>query len=133
MTLGRPCLSSPKSSVAIPSVLEEEASDTADDSAVGQRQNASSNVLFFSETVRLYKILENILSQVYDPWKESEAGMLDTAEIQNEKMRQVSCIVGIDSDLNHFESHIPEVLHWNTRPSNDKHILRRQRNVLKTR
>ena len=133
MTLGRPCLSSPKSSVAIPNVLEEEAVDTANEFAIGQLQDAPSNVLFFSETVRLYKILENTLSQVYDPWKESEAGMLDTAEVQNEKTRQFSCIVGIDSDLNQFESRIPEVLHWNTHRSEDTHILRRQRNVLKTR
>lgn len=130
MSYGRPCLNSRKSSVVIPSVLEEESSEVAGQSPL---RDATSTLLFFLETIRLYKILENILGQVYDPWKESEAGMPDTIDTRNEKTRQVSCVVGLDSELDRFEATVPGVLQWTASTPSDGEVLQCQRNVLKTR
>lgn len=130
MSYGRPCLNSRRSSVIIPSILEEESSEAA-----GQPPllDATSTLLFFSETIRLYKILESILGQVYDPWKESEAGMLDAINTRNEKTRQVSCVVGLDAELDRFEATVPDILQWKDSLPSNSEVLQCQRNVLKTR
>ena len=134
MTLGRPTLSSRRSTSALPGTLEEEdpsrAAEHGRDLVI-----ASSTAAFFTQTTKLYMILDNILSQVYDPWKENEVGVPCDDQGSTASSSQLSCLVKLDAQLDHFESTIPDILQWHNPVEENANsgILHRQRNVLRTR
>lgn len=135
MTLGRPCLNSRNSNVPLPSPLEEEKNIVESPQREPQDPDAASTSAFFTQTVKLYQILERILNQVYDPWKENEAGR--SAEDGGKDLgRQISCIAELDMELDRFESDIPDVLRKLEDDDGDvsrTSNLLRQCNVLRTR
>lgn len=134
MTLGRPTMSARKSTLSLPVTLEDEESPHNLPSD-GSSLVASSTTVFLAQTVRLYKILDNILCQVYDPWKENEAGGLGETQETTGSSPQLACLVTLDAQLDHFETTIPDMLQWDNHSfqlDNDG-VLQRQRNVLRTR
>ena len=123
-------------------MLEEERATTSDsvtDSVTdSDNSNSNSTLAFFVETIRLYKILDNVLRQVYDPWKESEATRheLNKSDMPgSDKSHLISCIAALDSDLDAFEATVPAMLRWSTDSASEEanSILQQQRNVLYTR
>lgn len=134
MTLGRPTMSARKSTLSLPVTLEDEESPHNLPSD-GSSLVASSTTVFLAQTVRLYKILDNILCQVYDPWKENEAGGIGETQETAGSSPQLACLVTLDAQLDHFETTIPDMLQWDNHSfqlDNDG-VLQRQRNVLRTR
>ena len=134
MTLGRPTMSARKSTLSLPVTLKDEES-LHNPPSDGSNLVASSTTAFLGQTVRLYKILDNILCQVYDPWKENEAGGLGDTHETAGNSPQLACLVTLDAQLDHFETTIPDILQWDNRssPLDRDGVLQRQRNVLRTR
>lgn len=137
MAYGRPCLSSRKSSVTLPGLLDEEVS-TPRSTDSQDYATAASTTAFFVETIKLYKILDRILGTIYDPWKESEAANRDqegSEERAKEFSQQIAIILELDGDLDRFEEEMAECMHWSCQPPElgQDDVLRRQRNVIRTR
>ena len=135
MTLGRPTLSSIKSTAILPGTLDEEISSPGNDPTSSDVAVAPSTAAFFTQTTKLYKILDNILSKVYDPWKETEAGGPNDANESLDDSPQLACIITLDAQLDNFETTVPEILQWRSHDEegDENGILQRQRNVLRTR
>lgn len=134
MTLGRPTTSARKSTLSLPVTLKDE-EELHNPPSDGSSLVALSTTAFLAQTVRLYKILDNILCQVYDPWKENEAGGLGETQETAGSSPQLACLVTLDAQLDHFETTIPDILRWDSHNAqvDSDGVLQRQRNVLRTR
>lgn len=116
--------------------MDEECTNTSGPSGSHEHASAAWTTSFFVETSKLYRILDNILGQIYDPWKESEACRApENNRSGPERERQISRIIEIDTELNKFEAGVPSHLHWSksTPDADQSDVLRRQQNVLRTR
>lgn len=135
MVYGRPSLSSRKSSISLPDILDEERSASLSGKS-HEYDAAASTASFFLETSKLARILDKILGQIYDPWKEYETiRTSDSDGSTHEHEKQISYVVDFDAELDQFEASLPEHLQWTTeRPVRDSEgVASRQRNVLRTR
>jgi len=85
--------------------------------------------------VKLNNILNCILGQLYNPWKELEASNWTTGVDEGYYAHQVSSIIRLDHDLDLFEAELPETLRWpttgGTLPSSG--TLLHQQHTLRTR
>lgn len=90
---------------------------------------------FFAEAVKLSHILNCILRQMYDPWKEHKSTKQATVGEEKNDAQRVSITVEFDHDLDCFEAELPEVLHWSKNASNlnGQCVLSQQRHVLRSR
>ncbi|KAK2812641.1 hypothetical protein FQN50_001287 [Emmonsiellopsis sp. PD_5] len=118
MTYGRPSMTSHLASVPLP--------DTA-----GERQTPSL-MTFYSATIRLYKILDDILSDVYNVWRAGPRQEHSSSRSQG----SFDTLIELERRLCTYESDLPPFLNW-TAPSPPEHpptdqstTLERQRNVL---
>ncbi|KAH7142686.1 fungal-specific transcription factor domain-containing protein [Dactylonectria estremocensis] len=134
MLTGRPCLNSTMSKVPLPSAPDEEISASV---SVQQEHNDMDayTTTFFAEAVKLSHILNRILGQIYDPWKEHEASNWTKVADEKYYSQQVSSTIGLDHDLDHFEAELPETLQSSTETPTFQRgdILPYQRHVLRTR
>ncbi|KAH6700590.1 fungal-specific transcription factor domain-containing protein [Leptodontidium sp. MPI-SDFR-AT-0119] len=134
MLTGRPCSNSNMSKVPLPSAPDEDISASV---SVGNEDNDADvcTTNFFAEAVKLSHILNRILGQIYDPWKEHEASNRTKAADEKYYAQQVSSIIELDHDLNSFEAGVPEALHWSTETPtlHSCSALPHQRHALRTR
>lgn len=93
MTFGRPTMTTFAPSLPLPS--------TADDGG----SVAPTRLQFYVESIRLSKVLEQILVRVYQPWK-SKAGGSDQRHFS------LDTVIELDAQLSRFEAAVPWPLRW---------------------
>jgi hypothetical protein len=95
-------------------------------------------VTFYVSTIELYKILESILSDIYNAWQ-SHSGISRPASLRDSKQSSLDLIMELDDKLSSYEANVPAVLNWTNRqtshPSTGQQgpLFERQRNVLRAR
>ncbi|KAM5527609.1 fungal specific transcription factor [Fusarium oxysporum f. sp. phaseoli] len=134
MLTGRPISNSTASTVPLPSVSDENFSTY---SPVRSDRSGTDvpTATFFAEAIKLSHILNRILSQIYDPWREHEGSNGTGLDEIKHHAEQVSITTALDDELDRFEIELPEVLHWSTHmPKIHRgNILVQQRHVLRSR
>ncbi|KAH8805120.1 fungal-specific transcription factor domain-containing protein [Xylogone sp. PMI_703] len=131
MTLGRPAALSYKSSVPLPSSIDDEYLIPGR-SNYEQPENLFPRTAFYVQTLTLNKILSEVLSRVYNSW--NETGKSDQGA-SHEKMsnEMIQIIVELDTKLVMFEQELPPIFRWDEidpRELRPESIIQLQRNVL---
>ena len=93
---------------------------------------------FYVSTIELYKILESILSEIYNAWQSSSRHHRPMSP-RGLKHKSLDVIMELDDKLSAYEASIPAFLNW-THPhppfstsTSQGSIFQRQRNVLRAR
>ncbi|KUJ06725.1 uncharacterized protein LY89DRAFT_404565 [Mollisia scopiformis] len=131
MTLGRPPITSGQSDVPLPLAVNDDSLDSV--SVATSLSNIQPPLLvFFGETIKLYKILSEILTGVYKLW--SRLGGRNQIG-QHLRDNAFDTIIKLDYALSDFESNIPNELHWTrrNRTHGTSEMVDRQVNVLHAR
>lgn len=98
----------------------------------------SGYMTFYVSTIELYKILESILSDIYNAWQ-SRSNQHRPLSPRGIKHSSLDVIMELDDKLSTYEANVPPVLNWtNMNPplspnSYQDSIFQRQRNVLRAR
>lgn len=138
MTYGRPSMTSHISPVPLP---EMEPSPQADDPCELSGQPCDHKLgymTFYVSTIQLYKVLESILSDIYNAWQ-SRSNHQRSMSLRGARHRSLDVIMELEDKLSVYETNIPAVLNWtNAGPrlnSGDyqQSIFKRQQNVLRAR
>jgi hypothetical protein len=93
---------------------------------------------FYIATIELYRVLDSILSDVYETWRGRGSTTPVGSTRRNGGSSGLDVIIGLEDKLFQYESNLPSFLSW-TRPSTPvlvaqkQSVLRRQRNVLHAR
>jgi hypothetical protein len=93
---------------------------------------------FYVSTIELYKILESILSEVYNAWQ-SRSNNTRTSSLQNSKLCSLDVLMELDDKLATYEANVPRLLNWTDEASlhhssgGASSIFKRQQNVLRAR
>jgi hypothetical protein len=125
MTYGRPSMTTHITSIPLPGIFDIESRRETDEPSL---------TTFYNSTIRLYSILDLILSDVYNTWRGRSSETTD-------KIKQaggLDMIIRIEDKLRSFKSSIPDCLTWNELPgsaipSSNISLIERQRNVLHAR
>ncbi|KAK5998854.1 Asg1-like protein [Cladobotryum mycophilum] len=94
---------------------------------------------FFPEHIRLCAILEEILSQVYQPWLNRRGSDPTQASKNTKAYKSLDAIIGLHTKLSKFESSLPKELCWKKQvildslTPEDATILETQKTVLRAR
>lgn len=138
MTYGRPSMTS-HISPAAPPVMQPKL--LCDDPCALSGQpcdHKQGYMTFYVSTIELYKILEAILSDIYNAWQ-SRSNHHRPLSHRGMKHSSLDVIMELDDKLSTFEANVPAVLNWtgmHPPPSPNSHqdsIFTRQRNVLRAR
>ncbi|KAJ5155295.1 hypothetical protein N7492_008098 [Penicillium capsulatum] len=140
MTYGRPSMTShvsPIYPVPLPAMRPELQRDDPCDLSGQPCDHKLGHMTFYVSTIELYKILESILSDVYNAWQSGSNHRFMSRQSNNQ--RSLDMIMELDDRLSNYESNVPAVLNW-TRPqlpitpdSDQRSVFQRQRNVLRAR
>jgi hypothetical protein len=132
MTFGRPTMTT-FSNIPLPSIVD----DPLDDNALRYpNQLTPTRSQFFVEMIRMSKILEQIISRVYQPWRTgSHVGGDHGPPFGLETVNE------LDAQLSQFEKTVPWPLNWATGAGVEMNglspdmgpLLRMQKNVLRAR
>ncbi|GES58203.1 hypothetical protein ATEIFO6365_0004035400 [Aspergillus terreus] len=93
---------------------------------------------FYIATIELYRVLDSILSGVYETWRGKGSMTPVGSTTRNGGSSELDVIIGLEDKLFQYESNLPSFLSWTT-PSTpvieaqNQLVLRRQRNVLHAR
>jgi hypothetical protein len=92
---------------------------------------------FYVSTIELYKILESILSEVYNAWQ-TRSNSRQTSSPRGSKLCSLDVLMELDDRLSAYEAGVPQPLNWTKAPiqrsgSGDISIFKRQQNVLRAR
>jgi hypothetical protein len=93
---------------------------------------------FYVSSIELYKILESILSEVYNAWQSRSNNTL-TASPRGAKHCSLDVLMELDDKLSAFEANVPQPLNWTDEQARHRTgnthsaIFKRQQNVLRTR
>lgn len=130
MTLGRPMSLSDAWPVKLPRAIDDEYMDPG--SLIHEQpSHVFSCTYFYICTIKLYKILGSILTNVYNLYPALGGNKAPTEQNENNPL---DTLVKMDCELSDFESNIPPQLHWKRREGEEKSlILERQSNVLHAR
>jgi hypothetical protein len=137
MTHGRPSMTSHISPVPLPEMgVDSHAADPCELS--GQPcDHKMGYMTFYVSTIELYKILESILSEVYNAWQ-SRSNNTRTTSPRGSKLCSLDVLMELDDRLSAYESNVPKPLNWTKEPlqrsgSGNISIFKRQQNVLRAR
>jgi hypothetical protein len=130
MTLGRPATTSYESAVPLPVAIDDEYLMPGNHDFV-QPEDIFARTTFFVQTLKLNKILSEVLSKVYNPWNEA----LKSADGQEERVcnQVIAVVMELDTKLAKFEKDLPVAFRWvevdpeELRPDS---LVQLQRNVL---
>lgn len=135
MTYGRPSMTSNIPKVPLPRPLEDSQLSFQSDQTGSTTSNLS-RMRFFCESVRVYEILDEILSNVYwsGPLSSTSTGMKDLP---------ADSVILLDAKLRNFEAEVPPFLSWKMSDSSAsvlselspdlQELYQRQRNILHAR
>lgn len=130
MTLGRPMSLSDAWPAQLPRAIDDEYMDSTSQ-LCEQPPGVFSCISFYICTIKLYKILGNILTNVYNLYP--VLGINKSSTDQNEN-NPLDTLVKMDCALSEFESTIPPQLHWKQREGAERSLVsERQSNVLHAR
>lgn len=93
---------------------------------------------FYVSTIELYKILECILSEVYNAWQ-SRSNSTRASLPRSSKLCSLDVLMELDDKLAAYEISVPQPLNWTDEPSlhrsgsGNASIFKRQQNVLRAR
>lgn len=138
MTYGRPSMTSQISPVPFPAMGAESRSDDPCERTGQPCDHKLGYMTFYVSTIELYKILESILSDIYNAWQSRSTNTRAVAG-RSTRHNSLDVIMELEDKLSAYETSVPEMINWTRehRPSNtDSHrlsIFRRQRNVLHAR
>jgi hypothetical protein len=137
MTLGRPMMTY-QSNMHVPLPRTRIDADLTEGDISAGLQSAT-HVLLYMETIKLYRILGKIVTELYRPHPSvmqgrSSAGFKATAS------SDIQAILNMDDDLEKYESELTPLLHW-TRgqhlraalPASAQSQAQRQSNVIQAR
>ena len=130
MTLGRPMALSDEWPVQLPSAIDDNYMDSTS-LICEQPPDSFSRISFFICTIKLYKILGHILTNVYNLYPASGGSKTSTEQIESSPL---DTLVKMDCALSNFESNIPPQLQWRQRKEGELNsVSERQANVLHAR
>jgi hypothetical protein len=130
MTLGRPMSLSDAWPVQLPRAIDDKYMN-ATSLICQQPSDVFSCTSFYICTIKLYKILGSILTNVYNLYPALGGGKTLTEQSESNPL---DTLVKMDCALSNFESSIPPQLHWRQREDGEKTlVLERQSNVLHAR
>lgn len=138
MTYGRPSMTSHISPVPLPGMRPESQEDDPCELSGQPCDHRLGYMTFYVSTIELYKILESILSEIYNAWQSSSHHHRPMSP-RGLKLKSLDVIMELDDKLSAYESNIPSVLNWtnaNPSPSPNTYqgsVFQRQRNVLRAR
>ena len=132
MTLGRPGVMSGKSNVPLPMAIDDVYLDT-DTQTCMQPDDVFSQNMCFVQTLKLYDIMGEILTRVYNPWQDtiSDAARADWSQRNN----SINAVIDLECALSEFKSNLPPQLRWSSSGSQPQglNLIERQRNVIQRR
>lgn len=111
MTYGRPTMTTHISLLPLPCGIEEETRPTTPRKTPETREILP-KFRFYIESIGLCKILEEILSKVYQPWMNREAGGLSPPSQGTKSVLNLETIIGLHEKLSNFEAELPHNLSW---------------------
>jgi hypothetical protein len=130
MTLGRPMSLSDEWPVQLPRAIDDNYMNSTSLICL-QPPDIFSRTSFFICTIKLYKILGHILTNVYNLYPASGGSKTSTEQIESSPL---DTLVKMDCALSNFESNIPPQLHWRQRKEGEiNSVSERQANVLHAR
>ncbi|KAJ5258185.1 hypothetical protein N7524_009741, partial [Penicillium chrysogenum] len=138
MTHGRPSMTSHISPLPLPAMgTDSEEADPCELS--GQPcDHKLGYMTFYVSTIELYKILESILSEVYNAWQ-SRSNTTRTGSPRSSKLCSLDVLMELDDKLAAYEASVPQPLNWTDEPSlhrsggGNASTFKRQQNVLRAR
>lgn len=137
MTYGRPSMTSHISPVPLPDMDPSQADDPC--ALSGQPcDHKLGYMTFYVSTIQLYKILESILSDIYNAWQ-SRSSHQRSMSLRGVRHRSLDVIMELEDKLSVYETSVPAVLNWTNMASRlesddcQQSIFKRQQNVLRAR
>lgn len=137
MTYGRPSMTSNISPVPLPEMRPSSKAEDPCELSGQPCDHKLGYMTFYVSTIQLYKILESILSDIYNAWQ-SRSNQHRSMSLRGIRHSSLDMIMELDDKLCAYEANIPSVLSWtNTQPLNaesrQQSVFDRQRNVLRAR
>ncbi|CEJ60944.1 hypothetical protein PMG11_09498 [Penicillium brasilianum] len=138
MTFGRPSMTSHVSPAPLPVMAPQSQSDDPCDLSGQSCDHQLGYMTFYVSTIELYKILESILSDIYNAWQ-SHSNIHRPASLRDSKHSSLDVIMELDDKLSSCEANVPPVLNWTNRATSrgsttqQGSLFERQRNVLRAR
>jgi hypothetical protein len=138
MTYGRPSMTSHISPVPLPGMKPESQDDDPCELSEQPCDHRLGYMTFYVSTIELYKILESILSEIYNAWQSSSRHHRPMSP-RGLKHKSLDVIMELDDKLSAYEANVPSVLNWTKAdpPFNPNtyqgSVFQRQRNVLRAR
>ncbi len=132
MTLGRPILSSREATIPLPSAVDDVYLED-EQGAHTQPKGSYSKNTFLVETIRLYAMCGEVLTQIYKPWQDEMADGLERDYSLPDSVLNI--VVGVERQLSTFKENLPVPLNWDCveQHRGESWISERQRNILYTR
>lgn len=138
MTHGRPSMTSHISPLPLP-VMGTDSQEADPCELSGQPcDHKLGYMTFYVSTIELYKILESILSEVYNAWQ-SRSNSTRASLPRSSKLCSLDVLMELDDKLAAYETSVPQPLNWTDEPplhhsgSGNASIFKRQQNVLRAR
>lgn len=138
MTHGRPSMISHISPLPLP-VMGTDSQETDPCELSGQPcDHKLGYMTFYVSTIDLYKILESILSEVYNAWQ-SRSNSTRISSLRGSKLCSLDVLMELEDKLATYEASVPQPLNWindasQHRPENSHGLIfKRQQNVLRAR
>ena len=138
MTFGRPSMTSHVSPTPLPMMAPQSQSDDPCELSGQSCDHQFGYMTFYVSTIELYKILESILSDIYNAWQ-SHSNIQRPASLRDSKHSSLDVIMELDDKLSSYEANVPSVLNWTDRQASHSStnqqgsLFKRQRNVLRAR
>lgn len=131
MTLGRPALAPRKPAVPLPAALEDAYLEGMHATGAEPTDRFSKST-FFVQTLKLYTIFGEVLTNVYEPWQDRSAEAL---LVENHIDTSIKTVIDLERDLAGFKSALPQQLDWDGEhiKGNEPPFVERQRNILYAR
>lgn len=138
MTFGRPSMTSHVSPTPLPVMAPQSKSDDPCELSGQSCDHQFGYMTFYVSTIELYKILESILSDIYNAWQ-SHSNVHRPTSPRDSKHSSLDVIMELDDKLSSYEANVPSVLNWTKRQTSRRStgqqgsLFERQRNVLRAR
>ncbi|KAJ5668927.1 hypothetical protein N7462_009997 [Penicillium macrosclerotiorum] len=138
MTYGRPSMVSHISPVPLPVMRPQSQSDDPCRLSGQGCDHDLGYMIFYVSTIKLYKILESILSDIYNAWQ-SRSDHRRPMSPRRAKQNSLDLIMELDDRLSSYETSVPTILNWciphafTSEHINQRSIFKRQQNVLRAR
>lgn len=135
MTFGRPAMISKASygSVPLPATVDEEYISATSNAEVAQPANRPSMMAFYSKSLELYEIMNDVLLSLYKPVPEDSLEDIHDFYFNKETNEGERTIFELDRALTRWARSLPPHLSKASPPASQNPIFHRQSIVLRAR